>query len=98
MKKEMKKFQETHNWSQYVLEQKHKKVDKLRKEGVLNAWNVVNYQAKPLKKYIRKLQYGNVINIPKKYIKEFNFQKGDKFEIIVENGNIVLKRIEDKNG
>lgn len=95
MKKEMKKFQETHNWSKYVLEQKHKRVKKLRKDGVLNAWNVVNFQAKPKKEYVRKLLSQNRITIPLAYLKKLSFKKGDKFEVSIEDKKIVLKHIND---
>ena len=93
MKKAMKKFQETHNWSKYVLKQKHKRVKKLREEGVINAWNVVNFQAKPIRKYIRKLLYDNKVTIPKKYVENFELKKGDKFEVSVENEKIIFKHI-----
>lgn len=41
-KKSHSKFLETHNWSKYCNERRRIKVEKLREQGVINAWAVVN--------------------------------------------------------
>lgn len=39
--KNIEKFKETHNWSEYCQNSRRKRVERLREQGCTNAWSVV---------------------------------------------------------
>lgn len=41
-KRSHQRFIETHNWSKYVSERRKARVQRLREQGVKNAWSVIN--------------------------------------------------------
>lgn len=84
------KKKKTENWSEYCYQSKLRRIERLKEQGIVNAWGVVNGD-EPRDYYIARVGREGRIMLPAKFRKQIGVGYGDKFKITIDENKLILE-------